>query len=393
MGESKASDREQALARYRRGESPAAICSSLGYTRAWFYKWLERAERGGATWSETGSRRPHTSPQRTAAAVEAAVLATRHQLLAREAFAGAQAIAWELRDQGLTPPAVRTIGRILARHQAVARRAGPYVPRGVRYPCVPAAYAGAVHQSDFVGPYPIRALGRFYSLHSVDLATGRCAVEPLWRRAAQDTLDAVWASWRRLGVPAYQQLDNEPVFYGCQLRPRGLGPVLRLCLTYGVEPWFIPTGEPWRNGVVERFNGWWQQRGPLQAPVTSPAALRDASLAFEARHNASYRYSKLAGRTPNGALAASGQRLRFPPRDTAPRHPLPRPAQGRYHVVRFIRQNGCFDLFGEAFRLPATAHHAYVRATIDVARERVTFYLDQQVLDDRVYALRTASSG
>ena len=31
-----------------------------------------------------------------------------------------------------------------------------------------------------------------------------------------------------------------------------MGHLIRLCLTYGVEPWFTPPREPWRNGVVEK---------------------------------------------------------------------------------------------------------------------------------------------
>ncbi len=321
--------------------------------------------------------------------MERAIVAARWALAARQVFAGAQAIAWELEEQGVAVPSVRTIGRVLARQALVTRRGGPYVPRGTRYPVVPAAYAGAVHQTDFVGPYALRAQGRFYSLHSVDVATARCAVEPLGRRAAQDTIDAVWASWTRLGIPAYQQLDNESVFYGSHLRPRGLGPVLRLCLSAAVEPWFIPIGEPWRNGIVERLDGWWHQRGPLRlGPLGSVAALRAASWAFEAHHNAAYRYSKLAGRTPNAALAASDRRLRFPATPTAPRHPLARPEQGRYHVVRLIRSTGLFDLFGESFPLPPETHYEYVRATVDVARERIAFYLGTQLIDERSYPLR-----
>jgi hypothetical protein len=391
MGESAVERREQAITRYLAGESPAAICSSLGYSRPWFYKWLTRYEQmdGAPAWSAAQSRRPHGSPRRTPAAVEAAIVAARRALDGRQVFAGAHAIAWELEDQGVGPPSVRTIGRVLARHALVTRRGGPYVPRGTRYPVVPAAYAGAVHQTDFVGPYALRAQGRFYSLHSVDVATARCAVEPVGRRAAQDTIDALWASWTRLGIPVYQQLDNESVFYGSHLQPRGLGPVLRLCLSAAVEPWFIPIGEPWRNGIVERFNGWWHQRGPLRGGrLDSVTALRTASWAFEARHNAAYRYSKLAGRTPNAALAASDRQLRFPPTPAAPRHPLARPEQGRYHVVRLIRSPGLFDLFGETFPVPPETHYEYVRATVDVAHERLTFYLGTQLIDERPYALR-----
>jgi hypothetical protein len=34
----------------------------------------------------------------------------------------------------------------------------------------------------------------------------------------------------------------------------------RSCLHDGVEPWFMPMTEPWRNGMVESFNNRYQQR-------------------------------------------------------------------------------------------------------------------------------------
>jgi transposase InsO family protein len=96
-------------------------------------------------------------------------------------------------------------------------------------------------------------------------------------RSSQPVLDAVWAIGRRLGMPSHQQIDNEMVFYGSRAHPRGMGPLIRLCLAHDVEPWFIPPGEPWRNGVVEKFNDIWQQRGPLQRPLSSVRALERAS--------------------------------------------------------------------------------------------------------------------
>ena len=39
-----------------------------------------------------------------------------------------------------------------------------------------------------------------------------------------------------------------------------LSRVIRLCLRFGVEPVFIPKGEPQFNGGVENFNGWFQPR-------------------------------------------------------------------------------------------------------------------------------------
>lgn len=244
------------------------------------------------------------------------------------------------------------------------------------------------HQTDFVGPCYLQGPVRFYSLHSVDLATGPGAVAPVLTRSSQVTIDAVWSIWHRLGLPQHQQVDNEMVFYGSRAHPRGMGPLIRLCLTYNVEPWFIPPAEPWRNGVVDKFNDRWQQQGPLRQPLATFAALEAASRAFEQRHNGGRRYSKLGGKTPDQTFAQSGARLRFPPTTRAPRHPLPKPVRGRYHLIRFIRSDRRLDVFGEAFRLPAVAVYTYVRATIDVARQRLDVYLDDQVIAEHRYPLR-----
>jgi putative transposase len=389
MAEASVVERERAVQRFQGGESPTAICRSLGRSRDWFYKWLARAESGQADWAHEGSRRPHGSARRIAAPIETAIITTRRSLAQRGLFCGAQAIAWELEALGVGPiPAVRTINRILERHELPTRRRGPYIPKGTPYPTFDVDGPGARHQTDFVGPCYLAGPLRFYSLHSVDLATGRCAVEPLLARSSQVTLDAVWAMWHRLGIPRHQQIDNDMVFYGSRTHPRGMGPLIRLCLAHQVEPWFIPPAEPWRNGVVERFNACWQQHGPLRHPVRGFRALQRASLAFEARHNGCHRYSKLGGKTPDAALAAAHVPLPFPPSRAAPRHPLPKPEQGRYHLIRLIRRDGRLDVFGESFRVPAVATHTYVRATIDVTRQRLLIYLDNRVIDEHQYRLR-----
>jgi putative transposase len=389
MSEASVVEREQAVERYEAGESPTAICRSLGRSREWFYKWLTRSQTGRDDWSQDASRRPRSSSSRIPTSIETAVVSARRSLAQRGLFCGAQAIAWELEALGVSPiPAVRTINRILERHELPTRRRGPYIAKGTPYPTFVTDRPGARHQTDFVGPCYLTGPIRFYSLHSVDLATGRCAVEPVVDRSSQVTLDAVWAMWRRLGIPRHQQIDNEMVFYGSRTHPRGMGPLIRLCLAHQVEPWFIPPAEPWRNGVVERFNACWQQHGPLRHPLHTFGALQTASLAFEQRHNGCHRYSKLGGKTPDAALAAANVRLVFPRQRAAPHHPLPKPDRGRYHLIRFIRRDGRLDIFGERFRVPAIAHHTYVRATVDVTEQRLLIYLDDHVIDDHKYQLR-----
>ena len=80
--------------------------------------------------------------------------------------------------------------------------------------------------------------------------------------------------------------------------------------------------------------------------------LKAGSLVFEQRHNSSYRYSKLGGKTPLKALAASNAKLRFPAKDEAPMHRIKKPEIGRYHVVRIIRSDLKLNIFGECFSAP-----------------------------------------
>jgi len=205
MGDTRTEDRHRAIERYRQGERPASICASMGYSRRWFYKWLKRADDSTEEWASDQSRRPHQTPTRSSHEIEQIVTLVRLSLYNRGLFCGAQAIRWELEDLAITPlPSLRTINRLLARHDLTHRRTGRYEAKGTPYPRVGGTQPGDVHQTDFVGPCYLTGPVRFYSLHSVDVVTGRCAVEPLGQRAGQHTVNALWATWTRLGLPRHQ---------------------------------------------------------------------------------------------------------------------------------------------------------------------------------------------
>ena len=85
-------------------------------------------------------------------------------------------------------------------------------------------------------------------------------------------------------------------FFGSPIHPRGMGPLIRFCLHYGVKLWFIPPSEPWWNGIVEKFNDHYEQKFFDKVPMASLTQLRQESLAFEHWHNSTYRYSKLKGK-------------------------------------------------------------------------------------------------
>ena len=167
-----------------------------------------------------------------------------------------------------------------------------------------------------------------------------------------------------------------------------MGPLIRLCLHHGVEPWFIPMGEPWRNGMVENFNERYQQRFLGKVSMASVADLHAGSLAFEQRHNSRYRYSKLKGDTPLKALAASKARLRFPEEEKPPSHPLPKPEVGKYHLVRLIRSDLKLDVFGERFSVPPETMLEYVVATIDVKEQKLKLFMDKTQVEEFDYKMR-----
>ncbi len=302
-------ERQWAVERYRAGEKPHSICVSLDHNRAWLYKWITRATQGDPHWYQDKSRRPHTHGIHTPSEIEELVKLTRLSLYNKNLFCGAQAIQWELQDLSVSQtPSLRTINRILARNNLTNRRTGRYQPKGTAYPVLPAEYPNQIHQADFVGPCYLKGPLRFYSLNLVDLCTGRCGIEPMDTRCGQSITDGFWAIWKRVGIPSHLQVDNEMSFYGSPIHPRGMGPLIRLCLHNDVHVWFIPVKEPWRSGVVEKFNDHYEQKFLKKVDMGSSVELRQGSLDFEYRHNSQYRYSKLGGKTPLAALAAMSKK-------------------------------------------------------------------------------------
>ena len=362
-----------AIERHLRGESPKSIYTSLGYSKEWFFKWLKRYEAGRNEWFKDHSRQPLTSPNKTAKEIENAICLTRNRLQNQSLFCGHQAILWELEDDGIDPlPSESTIKRILKKHGLISRANGPYKPKGKKYPAIAAKRVNDVQQFDFVGPCYLQGPFRFYSLHAMDLASMRCAIEPKSHR--KDVHLMIWDIWKRLGIPRYAQFDNALEFMGSQRYPRNMGQVIRLCLAHGVQPVFIPVREPWRNGIVEKFNDYWDKMFFSKVTMTCEEQLRDQSFNFENRHNSKWRYSALKGKTPLYTLANSPMQLKFPIGEPVAK--IARPRKGKYHVMRFIRSGLTLDMFGEKFAMPGEVKYEYVKATVDVRKELLQVYRD-----------------
>jgi len=187
-----------------------------------------------------------------------------------------------------------------------------------------------------------------------------------------------------MGFPDYLQLDNELSFRGSNKYPRSFGLVIRLCLYFGVEPVFIPIGEPWRNGVIEKFNDTYNKKFFRRQWFPSYAALKRQSKNFQRFHNKQHRYSCLNSRTPLEVLKASGFKsvtiganTKLPNLDYVP--------DGNIILIRFIRSDRILDVFGEKFKVSKDLIYSYVKAVIVTSIHTLQVYLGDEFVESFDY--------
>lgn len=148
----------------------------------------------------------------------------------------------------------------------------------------------------------------------MDLYSHRVYIESQRTKEDRHVASSLLRSWKSLGLPDYLQIDNELSFRGSNKHPRSFGLVIRLCLHFGVEPVFIPVGEPWRNGVIEHFNDTYNRKFFRRQWFHSYVHLKRQSKGFQQFHNKHHHYSCLKGKTPNQFGEAHG----FEPTTIAP---------------------------------------------------------------------------
>lgn len=362
MSRSENAVRREAVARRLAGESPEAIGRSLGRPRQWVARWTRRYDPSDPEWAADRSRAPHTVANRTPAELVSQVLSIRERLEAHPwAQIGAEAIAWELSKIGISPPATRTIERILSRAGKVRRRRRErYEPKGTPYPAPPAVAPGDLWQADIVGPRHLEGGVPFSALNAIDIAPHAAAIEIVPDEREATFTGAVIALMERLGVPRRLQLDNGKPFV---LGGAALGEVVRVVLHQGATPVFIPQGEPWRNGVVEHFNDTFDQRFFRSERFRDRAQLAERAADFERFHNANHRYRATGRRTPDEITSKSRRR------EPVALAELPGgwPAEGKVEFIRFIRSDRKLRLLRRALTMPEDAVYHYLTATLDLS--------------------------
>ncbi len=373
--------RLEAVERYQAGESATEICRSLGKSRQWLYKWLERKEE---LRSDSSPKRAHN---RTPVKIEEAVIKVRKKLqTTKYAQIGVNAINRELYVQGTSPLPASTIKCILKR-EGLQRKKVPYVPKGKAYPKPEAICANNIHQADLVGPRFIKGDGRFYSLNIMDIATHRIKLNPSRRKNDESIAEGLIQTWKELGMPDFLQMDNELSFTGSNRYPHSLGLVLRLCLFLEIQPVFIPQGEPWRNGEIESFQDTFDKAFFRFQIFISFKELCLEAPQFENYHNEHYIYSCLNGKTPNQTLQEDSIGIQLLPGSFQ----LPKEKicieDGYIHFFRFIRSDRQLVIFGEKFMVSKDLVYEYVKATICTEIHTLQVRHDDQLLQAFEYPL------
>lgn len=236
-------ERREAVGRVHAGEPVASVAEDMGRSEPWVRKWVDRYDPDDEAWAASRSRAPKTVANRTDADTEALVVKVRKELDDNPwAQVGPAAIVWELEKLGVDdPPSLRTIARILVRHDLPRRpRRNRYEAKGTDYPTPPDLQPNACQQADLVGPRHLQGGECFYAVNAVDLGRCKAAGSITTSKSAAATCDAFTAIWSRLGVPNRLQLDNQQTGAG-----RAPGHTVRFCTTHGPE-----------------FRSWWEHADP-----------------------------------------------------------------------------------------------------------------------------------
>jgi len=361
--------RQRAMRLKLAGWAVLLICQTVSRSREWFYKWWGRYQSEGASGLRDRSRAPRHSRQVASPELRQTILTVRDQLMRRHGpreryrLAGAPTIRHELACLGCVPlPSLRTIERVLqtAGRTSPAFRPQPQVASS-DYPRWSVTRSNQRHQLDLIGPRYLKGSRRqWYFLVYRDVYDQAVYVEFQPKPKMETVLAFAVRAWQQVGLPEVLQVDNGELF-GLTTHPGAISRLIRLALLVGVQLTFIPEGEPWRNGSIEHFNGWLQER-LLSIPLRSPAQVRRELAALMATCLSEHIHPGLNFQTT--AQVRRGLSVRKLPHNfAAHQQPLP-VAIGRVVFIRRVRRSGRITILGVKYRVGKRWANHYVVATL-----------------------------
>jgi len=318
----------------RQGGVPIAeLCRRFGISRQSGHELLRRVASEGEAGFEARSRRPHSSPRQTPAAIEAQILALRE----RHPAWGGRKLARRLSDLGVTGvPSPSTVTEILHRHSRL-EAAGVERPR--RWQRFERAAPNALWQMDFKGHFALDR-GRCHALTVIDdharyaLGLRACGDE-----TEQTVRGQLTALFRRFGLPEMMLADNGSP-WGCAWSEyTALGVWL---LRLGIELRHGRVRHPQTQGKDERFHRTLDVELLQMQRFADLVACQASFDAWRVIYNEERPHEALGLATPASRYQASPRS--FPEQ-------LPEPQYHASDEKRRVRWDGSLKFRGRRFKL------------------------------------------
>jgi transposase InsO family protein len=223
------------------------LCRQFKITRQTGYKWLARHKAEGVNGLADRSRRPHHSPARSAAHIEARIVELR-----RQHGWGGRKIARRLYDLGETQiPAPATITEILRRHGLIDEQASRQRQHWQRFEH---EHPNSLWQMDFKGDFQTLESGRCSPLTVIDdhsrynIVLSACS-----RTTTQVVQEALEQAFRSYGLPSRINTDNGAP-WGSPSAPGQLTELAVWLIRLGIRVSYSRPYHPQTNGKDERFH-------------------------------------------------------------------------------------------------------------------------------------------
>jgi transposase InsO family protein len=284
----------------RGAQTLGSLCEEFGISRPTGYLWLRRYEQQGVRGIAERSRRPRSSPQRTATAVEERVIEVRQ----RYPDWGARKLRVVLSRQGVYL-ARNTIHRILLRHGLVkdCDRHEPATQRFER------EEPNQLWQMDFKGPkrwpQPVGPLSVLddHSRYVVVLAANGTTEGHRVREQLE-------SAFEQCGIPEAMLMDHGVPWWS-QQSPSGRTKLSLWLMRQGIRLCWSGIRHPQTQGKVERFHGSLQRA--LKRRGSPERQLQSWLDDYRWEHNHVRPHEALGLRTPASVWRPSGRRYQAQP--------------------------------------------------------------------------------
>lgn len=231
------------------GANIRALCRRYEISPKTAYKWLGRfAQQDGQTAALADrSRRPLSSPRRSAPPLEEAVVQLRQQ----HPGWGGRKIARRLAVLGQGEVAPSTVTGILHRHGLIHPEASEQATAWKRFEH---ERPNLLWQIDFKGDF-LTFAGKCFPLTLIDdHSRFNLALEALHRTAAQQVQPVLERVMRRYGLPLRINTDNGPPWGAPSADDHGLSALAVWLIRLGVRVSHSRPYHPQTNGKIERFH-------------------------------------------------------------------------------------------------------------------------------------------